>query len=158
MNIQLEWVLSDIMGVTGQAIVRAIVAGERDPLRLAQMRNPACKSGKETIAKALTGNWKDEQVFVLSQVLVIYDVYSAQVAVCDEQIEQYLQQMESRHVPDAPLPDLPAAKKKSKTKNAPASTSRAHYARIVGVDLVAVMGLSASGVQTILSEIGTDMS
>jgi transposase len=158
MNIQLERVLSDIMGVTGQAIVRAIVGGERDPLTLAQMRNAACKSSEETIAKALTGSWKDEQLFVLTQALVIYDVYTAQIAVCDRQIEQYLEQVESRHMPNAPLPNLPAAKKKSKTKNAPASTSRAQYARIVGVDLVAVMGLSASGVQTILSEIGTDMS
>jgi transposase len=158
MNIQLERVLSDIMGSTGQAIVRAIVAGERDPLTLAQMRNPACKSSEATIAKALTGTWKDEQVFVVTQALVLYDVYTAQIAVCDEQIAQYLERMESRYMPDAPLPDLPAAKKKSKTKNAPAPTTRAQYARIVGVDLVAVMGLSASGIQTILSEIGTDMS
>jgi transposase len=158
MNIQLERVLSDIMGVTGQAIVRAIVAGERDPLTLAHMRNPACKSSEEMIARALTGSWKEELVFVLTQALVIYDVYSAQIAACDAQIEQYLQQMASRHMPDAALPNLPAAKKKSKTKNAPASTTRAQCARIVGVDLVAVMGLSASGVQTILSEIGTDMS
>jgi transposase len=158
MNIQLERVLSDIMGVTGQAIVRAIVAGERERLTLAQMRNAACRSSEETIAKALTGSWKDEQVFVLTQALVIYDLYSAQITVCDEQIAHYLQEMESRHMPDAPLPVLPAAKKKSKTKTAPAPTTRAQYARIVGVDLVAVMGLSASGVQTILSEIGTDMS
>jgi transposase len=157
MNIQLERVLSDIMGVTGQAIVRAIVAGERNPLTLAQMRNAACKSNEETIARALTGSWKAEQVFVLTQALVIYDVYTVQITVCDTQIEQYLQRMESRHTPEAPLPDLPAAKKKSKTKNAPAATTRAQYARIVGVDLVAVMGLSASGIQTILSEIGTDM-
>src|SRR5215212_6657445 len=122
MNIQLERVLTDIMGVTGQAIVRAIVAGERDPLTLAQMRNAACKSSEETIARALTGTWKDEQVFVLSQALVIYDVYTAQIAVCDGQIEQYLQRMESRQTHNAPLPDLPAAKKKSRSKNAPAST------------------------------------
>src|SRR3954452_22906983 len=95
MNVQLERVLSDMMGVTGQAIVRAIVAGERNPLTLAQMRNPACKSSQETIARALTGSWKEEQVFVVTQALVIYDVYSAQIAVCDAQIEQYLQQMES---------------------------------------------------------------
>ena len=158
MNIQLERVLSDIVGVTGQAIVRAIVAGERDPLILAQLRNPACKSSEETIARALSGTWNEEQLFVLTQAMVLYDVYSAQIAVCDTRIEQYLEQMESRHMPDAPLPDLPAAKKKSKTKNAPAATTRAQCARIVGVDLVAVMGLSASGVQTLLSEIGTDMS
>lgn len=158
MNIQLERVLSDIMGVTGQAIIRAIVAGERDPVRLAQQRNPACQSSEETIAKALTGTWKDELIFVLTQALVIYDVYTTQIAVCDQQIEQYLRTIESRHQADAPLPDLPAAKAKSKSKNAPNFNARAQYARILGVDLVAVMGLSGSGIQTIISEIGTDMS
>src|SRR4051812_22143729 len=128
MNIQLERVLSDIMGVTGQAIVRAIVAGERDPPTPPPMRNAACKTREETIARALTGSWKAEQVFVLTQALVIYDVSTAQIAVCDEQIEQYVQQIESRQTPDAALPDLPAAKKKSKTKNAPAATTRAQCA------------------------------
>jgi len=158
MNLQLERVLSDIMGITGQAIIRAIVAGERDPIKLAQLRNPACKSSESTIAKALTGTWKDELTFVLTQALVIYDVYTAQLAVCDGQIEQYLVAMHSRQVPDAPLPDLPAAKGKSKSKNGPSFNARAQYARILGVDLVAVMGLSGSGIQTIISEIGTDMS
>jgi hypothetical protein len=126
---------------------------------LAQHRNPACKSSTETIAKALTGTWKDELLFVLQQALVVYDVYTAQIAVCDARIEQYLQTMESRSGdPEAPLPDLPPAKADSKTKNAPPPLTRAQLARIVGVDLVAVMGLSASSVQTIITEIGTDMS
>src|SRR3954452_22110629 len=72
MNVQLERVLSDMMGVTGQAIIRAIVAGERDVLTLAQLRNPACKSSEEMIAKALTGTWKPELLFVLAQALVMY--------------------------------------------------------------------------------------
>jgi transposase len=157
MNIQLERVLSDIMGLTGQVIIRAIVAGERDPVVLAQHRNPACKSSTETIAKALTGTWKDELIFVLQQALVIYDVYTAQIAVCDLQIESYLAAMESRGEKDAPLPELPPAKPDSKSKNAPHPATRAQFARLVGVDLVAVMGLSASSVQTIITEIGTDM-
>jgi transposase len=159
MNIQLERVLSDIMGTSGQAIIRAIVAGERDPIVLAQLRNPGCKSSEETIAKALSGTWKDELLFVLTQALVIYDVYTAQIAVCDGEIEQYLQRMDARGGdPHAALPDLPPAKRDSRSKNAPSFNARAHYARLVGVDLVAVMGLSSSSVQTIISEIGTDMS
>jgi hypothetical protein len=98
-------------------------------------------------------------LFVLQQALVIYDVYTAQIAVCDTQIVQTLATMESRSGdPDAPLPDLPPAKADSRTKNAPPPLTRAQLARIVGVDLVAVMGLSASSVQTIITEIGTDMS
>jgi transposase len=159
MNIQLERVLSDIMGTSGQAIIRAIVAGERDPVVLAQLRNPACKSSEETIAKALTGTWKDELLFVLTQALLLYDVYTAQIAVCDGELEQYLQRMEARSGEvTAPLPDLPPAKTDSHSKNAPNFNARAHYARLLGIDLVAVMGLSSSSVQTIISEIGTDMS
>lgn len=158
MNIQLERVLSDIMGMTGQAIVRAIVAGERDPVILAQQRNSACKSSEETIAKALTGTWKEELLFVLHQSLILYDAYTAQIAVCDKRIMSFLEAMEGRVTPNAALPDLPSAKPDSKTKNAPHPQTRAQFARLLEVDLVAVMGLSASGVQTIISEIGTDMT
>jgi len=73
MHIQLDHVLSDLMGKTGQAIVRASVAGERDPVTLAQLRNPACKASSDTIAKALTGSWHAEQLFVLKQALALYD-------------------------------------------------------------------------------------
>jgi transposase len=161
MNIQLERVLNDTMGATGQAIIRAMVAGERDPVVLAQHRNPSCKASTETIAKALTGTWKAEQLFVLQQALVIYDVYTAQIAVCDQQIIDMLTAMESRGTPHAPLPDLPPRKDGSRTKrakNTPAPATRAQFARLVGVDLVAVMGFAASSVQTIITEIGTDMS
>lgn len=157
MNIQLERVLSDITGATGQAILRAIVAGERDPQVLASFRHPACKASLATITNALTGTWNPELLFVLQQALLLFDVYTAQIAVCDAEIFAYLSTMESRVSPDAPLPDLPPAKGDSKTKNAPLPATRSHYARIVGVDLVAVTGLSASSIQTILSEIGTDM-
>ena len=103
MNIQLSEVLTDITGLTGMSIMRAIVAGERDPVTLAQFRAPSCRSSCETIAKALTGTWKDEQIFVLQQALVIYDAYTAQLEVCDRRIEQFLVQMESRGEPNAPL-------------------------------------------------------
>jgi transposase len=75
MNLQRPQVLKDVMGVTGIAILRAIVAGERNAVKLAQLRNPGCKSSEETIAKALTGDWKDEYLFVLKQSLQLYDFY-----------------------------------------------------------------------------------
>jgi transposase len=78
MNIQLSEVLSDITGVTGQAILRAIVAGERDPVKLAQWRNPACKSSTDQIAKALTGTWREEELFILKQAVELYDDYTPQ--------------------------------------------------------------------------------
>jgi transposase len=158
MNLQLNLVLSDITGVTGQAIIRAIGAGGRDPTHLAELRNPGCKASLVQIRKALTGTWQAEHLFVLEQALALFDHYTERIAACDRELERLLMAMESRGEEDAPLPDLPAAKRKSKTKNAPAASTRAHLARIVGVDLVEVTGLSASSVQTILSEVGTDMS
>jgi transposase len=158
MNVQLGEVLTDIMGATGQAILRAIVAGERDPVVLAQLRNPACKSPHQLIAKALTGTWQDEHLFILQQALALFDFYTAQLQACDQQIEQRMLAMPACAEGAEPPASLPAAKPNSKSKNQPAFNARLQLARITGVDLVAVTGLAASSVQTIISEIGTDMS
>ncbi len=158
MNIHLNLVLTDITGVTGLAMLRAIVAGERDPQRLAQFRQAGCKHSEAEIAKALTGTWDEAQLFVLQQSLDLFDYYTGKIADCDTHLEQYYQRMESRGEPDAPMPDLPPSKPNSKSKNDVAFNARAHIARVVRVDLVAVMGLSAVTVQTIISEISTDMA
>src|SRR5215216_1204356 len=158
MNIQLSEVLSDITGRSGQAIVRAIVVGERDPAKVAHLRQAGCKHTEVEITKALTGTWQDAQIFILQQNLQLYEFYTAQLAACDSEMERYYQAMESRHEKDAPLPDLPKAKPGSRSKNEPNFNVRAQLARIVGVDLVGVMGLSASSAQTIITEIGTDMT
>jgi transposase len=157
MNIQLNLVLSDITGVSGLAMLRAIIAGERDPERLAAFRQPGCKHSFAEILKALTGTWDDAQIFILAQSVELFDYYSTKIEACDGQLEQQYQAMESRWEKDAPLPDLPPAKGESKSKNAMTFNARAQLARVIGVDLVAVMGLSAITVQTIISEIGTDM-
>ncbi len=158
MNIQLSEVITDVMGTTGLAILRAIAAGERDPVVLAQHRKVNCRANGELIAKALTGTWKDEQIFVIQQALALYDTYTTHLRTCDTQIEAMLHTMEARAVPATPLPELPPTKPNSNSKNAPAFNARAQYARLVGIDLVAVTGLSAATVQTLITEIGTDMS
>lgn len=157
MNIQLNLVLTDITGVSGMAMLRAIIAGERDPQQLAHFRQPGCKHSEVEIVKALTGTWDDAQLFVLQQAVDLFDYYTTKIIACDTQVEQQYKAMESRWAPDAPLPDLPPAKPDSKSKNALTFNARAQIARLIGVDLVAVMGLSAVTVQVILSEIGTDM-
>jgi hypothetical protein len=157
MNIQLNLVLTDITGKSGLAILRAIVAGERDPQQLAHFRESGCKHSEAEVAKALTGTWDDAQLFILEQALEIFDYFTIKLTECDSKLEQQYQAMESRAEKDAPLPDLPPAKKDSRSKNALSFNARAQIARVVGVDLVAVMGLSAITVQTIISEIGTDM-
>jgi hypothetical protein len=158
MNLQLHHVLSDITGVTGQQILRTIVAGERDPQVLAALRQSNCKADEATIVKALTGSWREEQLFVLGQSLAMYDAYTEQIAACDTEVQRQFRAVKPRW--DAPdiLPELPSVKPHSKTKNKPAPSTRLELFRITGVDLIAVDGLSASLTQTILSEIGTDMS
>ncbi len=156
MNLQLPQVITDITGMTGMAIVRAIVTGERDPLTLAQLRQPTCQSSQETIARALTGDWKAEQLFILQQALALYDYYTQLIAACDVQVQQQFAAMKPLQSEQPPLA-LPA-KPSTKSKNAPPPTTRTDLFRLVGVDLVAVPGISASLAQTILSEIGTDMS
>jgi transposase len=156
MNVQLPQVLTDITGTTGLAIIRAIVAGERDPVRLARFRDQRCAHSTEDIAKALTGHYRPEHVFALQQALALYDVYTAQVRACDAEIARHFQAITP--VWDADLPPLDRQDKAlSHSKNAPAYDARSLLYQLTGVDLVAIPGLHASTVQTILAEIGLDM-
>jgi transposase len=159
MNIQLVQVLRDITGETGMAILRAIVAGERDSVKLAQLRNPHCKSSQEMIAKALTGNWKEEHLFALQQALELYDFYTHQLAACDAQIQRYFSTMKPRWQTTLGVA-APAhtTRHPKKNKNSPPLENRDELIHLTGVDLAAVGGLGTSLAQTILSEIGTDMS
>jgi hypothetical protein len=158
MNLLLHQVLSDVTGETGLQIIRAIVAGQHDPVQLARLRNPNCKSSEDEIAKALTGNYAPEHLFTLTQALALFDFYTQQVAACDAELERRYAAMKPRWDGPDELPDVPPVKKDSRSKNQPAFNVRAHLLRLTGVDLVGVMGLSASTAQTILSEIGTAMS
>lgn len=163
MNIRLDQAVSDVTGQTGLAIIRAIVAGERDPHKLAALRNYRCQKDEEEIAKALAGTWREEHLFVLKQSLELYDFYTRQIEACDAEIERTYSAIRP-HWPD-PDPDdqepLPPNKRKSHSKNLPQEASihvRLHLRRITGIDLLAVDGLSQDLAQKILSEIGTDMS
>jgi transposase len=158
MNLQPPLVLSDITGETGQKILRAIVAGERDPLTLAQLHHPGCKSSEDEIAKALTGTWRTEHLFALKQSLELFDFYSQQLATSDAELARQFAAVKPRWEGLDELPDLPKLKPASRSKNQPAYNVRAELLRITGVDLVAVEGISASLAQTILTEIGADMS
>jgi transposase len=158
MNVQLMQVLSDITGETGLAILRKIVAGDRDPVALAQLRDPRCQHSTDEIAKALTGNYRPEHVFALKQALALYDFYTQQVRECDLEIEKQFSVMKPRHDQDDVPPLGPTDKRDSHSKHAPSYDARTLLYQLVGVDLVAISGLNESTVQTIISEIGTDMS
>jgi transposase len=152
MNVQLHRVVSDVTGVTGMVIIRAILAGERDPQRLAALKDPRTKRSTEEIAAALVGDYRAEHLFVLKQELSLYDTYQQQIQQCDQQIEQCLSEFDSQS--DEPLPPRPKGKKPS--RNAPNFDLRSHLYRISGVDFTQIDGLEALTVQAIISEVGLD--
>jgi transposase len=156
MNVQLTQAVSDITGVTGLAIIRAIVAGQRDPQQLAALRQPGVKKTAAEIAKALTGHYRPEHLFALQQALALYDFYTAQLTACDAEIERQFANLKPISDDLPPLP--PTTKRDTHSKNAPRYDARSYLYRLTGVDLVAITGLNASTVQEIISEIGTDLS
>jgi transposase len=152
MNIQLSNVISDVAGVTGLAIMREIVAGERDARLLAAYRDPRIKASEEEIAKGLQGNWRGEHLFALKQALATYDFCGVQLAECDAEIEQRLKALQKHEGSPA------KGKKRSKSKNAPKFDVREHLFKVCGVDLTRIDGIDVTTAMTVISEIGPDMS
>jgi transposase len=104
MNLQLTNVLTDISGKSGMAFLRAIVAGERDPYKLAELCDSRVHATRQQVAQSLEGNWRTELLFVVQQNLYLYDIYSEQVAACDRKIEAHLQTIDRKlHATLAPL-------------------------------------------------------
>ena len=152
MNMQLTEVLSDVTGRTGQAIIRAIVGGERDPVQLATLRDGRVKANEAEIARALQGTWREEHLFVLGQALALFDAYQAQMAGCDAKLESLLQCLSRFEA-------VPAARRsKSHSKNAPKFDLRTELQRWCGVDLTRIDGIEVTTALKVLVEIGPDLS
>ena len=156
MNLQLTQVLKDITGVTGMQIIRAIVAGERNPVTLAQFRDPRCKRSTDEIAKALTGHYRAEHLFALKQALSLYDAYSVQIQECDQALERQFSALKPTHADELPPLDT-SDKRDSHSKNGPKYDARTLLYEWLGVDLVALAGLNAGSVQALLTEVGKRM-
>jgi transposase len=157
MNIQLHNVLSDITGETGMKIIRAIVAGERDGKILSGYRHRSCKNPIEVIEKSLTGNYRAEHIFSLTQALELYDIYRDKILACDKEIEKQLSLFEERQ----PVPGEEKGlikKSRSHCKNELSFDVRNHLIQLTGIDLTAVPGIEGSSALKIISEIGLDMS
>jgi transposase len=151
MNIQLTEVLTDVMGLTGQLIIRDIVAGERDPKALARHRHSRVKASPQEITKALTGNWREEHLFVLRQSLGMYDDIARHLVECETRLQAGLKELGQRQV------DLGQAPRRG-SKLRQAFDSRQTLANWAGVDLTRINGLGVTVVTKILTEIGADMS
>jgi transposase len=156
MNVQLHKVLSDITGVTGMRIVRAIVEGERDPVVLARHRHALVKSPEEEIAKALGGKFLPEQIFLLGQWLETYDFAHRQIEMCDRQIEAYMHTLKARPSQSARPEEV--SPRSTRRKNQPHFDLRAELRRITGVDLTRIPGIDALTTQTLVAEIGVEVS
>jgi transposase len=154
MNVKLTEVVSDMTGLTGMSIVRAIVQGERDPHVLAKLRDRRCHASAETIARALQGTWQPEHLFALQQSLELYDYYHQQIQACDRVIEAHLQGMALPEVP----PLEPKKRVRRRKDNEATFDARQRLHHITGVDLTAIEGIEESTALVVLSEIGTDMS
>jgi len=155
MNVQLDNVVSDLMGKTGSAILRAIVAGERDPEQLAKLRDGRLRASEATVARSLHGNWRDEHLFALTQALAHYDFLAEQINACDQSIDQALKRLPvlSEETSD-PVKTL---RDKHRTS---AEQKKLHQAlqAAMGVDLCAIPTIGIETALVIASEIGADLS
>jgi len=156
MNIQLANVISDISGMTGMAILRAIVSGERNPQALARLKGERIHASREEIAQSLEGNWRSELLFVLEQSLALYDTYQQKVADCNLRIEAHLQSMEPKTTAEQPPPKGRHAR--SHRKQTTWLDLGSQLYRIAGVDLTQIDGIQVQTAQTVISEVGVDMS
>jgi transposase len=157
MNVKLTEVVSDIVGQTGLKILKDIVRGQRDPLKLARHRHERCQASEAEIARALSGTWRAEHLFALQQALQLYEFYQRQLRDCDRRIEACLRSMADKSK-GACLPPSPRSRPRRQDKNAPQFGARALLFRLSGVDLTLIEGISETTALVVLSEIGTDMS
>jgi transposase len=152
MNLQLTQVISDVAGDTGQRIIRAILAGERDGYVLAKLRNVRIRASEAEIAKALQGTWREEHLFALKQAVALYDAYAEQLADCDRQLEAMLAALAQHSGTPEP------ARRRSRAKNAPHFELRIRLFQMCGVDLTRIDGIDVTTAFKVLAEVGADLS
>ena len=157
MNIQLTNTITDITGITGLAIIRAIVAGERNPQELAKLRNYRIHASEAEIAKSLEGTWKEEHLFCLAQALELYDTYRQLIAKVDAKLEALITPPLRRQGTKA-AQSVAAKSKKRGGKNAPGFDVREALREWAGVNLTLIGGIGGCTALKVLVELGTDLS
>jgi transposase len=157
MNLQIHHVISDLDGTTGLAIMDAILAGERDPLKLAQLRHPRIRASEETIMKSLVGDYREEHLFTLRQSLKAYRYYQELIQEVDAQVKQMMQRLPSK-VAEGEEPPQGSKRRARKTpwRNEPSQLREDLY-RAFGVDLTEIPGVNSLTAQMLLTEIGPNL-
>ena len=161
MNVHLHHVISDISGLTGLSIVRAIVGGERDPKRLALLRDPRIVASRETVQKSLEGNWQEELLFDLKMTLESFDHFQGQIAAYDQEIRQELKEVPTKEglVEEALPPVRPGDfRKRPGMSRQDQLDLRVELYRISGVDLTRIDGISLQTAQKVFFEVGTNVN
>ena len=159
MNVQLQHVISDLTGVTGQAILHALLGGERDPQKLAALKDHRIKASRDVLAKSLRGDWRAEHLFTLQQTHELWQQHQTLIAACDEQIETMLRAFDTRvDAAAAPLPPQTKTSHKKAQRNEPQFAARQECHRVLGVDLTAVPGFASPTVLVLLCELGPDFA
>jgi transposase len=166
MNVHLHNTISDLSGVSGQAMIRAIVSDQRDPRQLAALRDPRIQASEEEIIHSLQGNWKEDVLFELQQAVEAYDFHRQQMTKCDRQLEQYMAALPTREtVPVTLAPTAPSAttdlRKRSRSSkpkgNQPAFDLAVELERILGVNAQRIDDIDVMTIQTVVAEVGTDL-
>jgi hypothetical protein len=155
MNVKLTETVSDITGLTGLAIIQAIIAGERDPRVLAKLRHHGCRRTEQQIALALEGTWRSEHLFALEQTHALYQFHNQQITACDQRIQSELAKLGNR------AGEKTATRKRRKLSRRSSHMrfdARGPLFRALGVDLTAIDGIDVNTTLVILSEIGVDVS
>jgi transposase len=140
-----------------RAIIRAMVAAERNPRKLAELRDPRIQASREEVTWSLKGNWRPELLFVLQQEVEMYDTYQQRIAECDQQLQKYLASFVGT-VPSLSSQEEAEKKKTKPAKNAPRFELGRELQRITGVDLTRIDGIDVMVAQTLVSEVGLNMS
>ncbi len=158
MNVRVHHAVKDTQGVTGMAMLRAIVAGERDPRNLAKLRDPGCQKSEAEMVELLTGNWRSDHLFNLKQHLAMYDSAASQIAVYEEEIQRRMQEVTPAGRKDVKAPPLANIEKRKTMKRRDQEGKRQALYRVMGADLTTIDGIGVETVEVIMSEYGTEMS
>ncbi len=158
MNVRVHRAVSDVNGVTGLAILRAIVAGERDPQKLAKLRDPHCRKSEEEIAEQLSGHWRGDHLFSLEQSLKMYDAIQQRIAAYEQEILRQLAVMQPEELREQPAPKVNNPEKAKAIQKRGEEPMREALYRTSGVDLTGIDAIGVETVQVVVSEYGTDLS
>jgi len=155
MNLLLHNVVSDITGVTGMKIIKAILGGERDAQVLARNRDERCQNSTATIAKSLVGNYREEHLFALRQAVDLYETYQAKIADCNQAIIKEVEKQPDISDDDPPTPEKQVL---ARHRIREGVDVRHLLFKKSGVDLFAIPGLAADTLLTLASEVGFDLT